>query len=334
MKAVVYHLATNAQEQSGFKDVELAQPEAKGRDLLIEVKAVSVNPVDYKVKNKLKQANQQDRVLGWDAAGIVKEVGSEVCLFKPGDEVWYAGDITRDGSNSEYQLVDERIVGHKPKTIRFEQAAALPLTGITAWELVFDSLALPKDEPLNVLVIGAAGGVGSILLQILKTLTKCHVIASFGREESKQWLLSLGADLTLNHRQNIQAQLNDNKIKAVDAIISLTHTQDYIEQYAEIIAPRGKIAFIDDPQNFNVMAFKPKSVSIHSEFMFTRPTYQTEDMQKHHDILNTLAELVDKKIIQSTAANHFGTINASNLSRAHELIESGKSVGKCVLSSF
>ncbi|MGY6650130.1 zinc-binding alcohol dehydrogenase family protein [Wenyingzhuangia sp. IMCC45574] len=335
MKAIGFKESFTIDKKEALQDIELAVPKPIGKDILVEVKAISVNPVDFKVRQLMPPENGDWKVLGWDATGIVKEVGDEVSLFNVGDEVFYAGDLTRQGSNTEYQLVDERIVGVKPKSLSFGDAAALPLTSLTAWELVFDRMEVAKEDPSkSVLVIGAAGGVGSIMVQLLKKLTKLNIIGTASRKETTEWLKELGADYVINHRNKLGDEFKKYNLSAPDYIISLNATEHHFDEIVKIIKPQGKFGLIDDPTSFNIMPFKAKSVSTHFEFMFTRSMFQTEDSIKQHEILNKVAALIDGGIIKTTVGNHFGKINAENLRKAHALLESGKAKGKIVLEEF
>lgn len=335
MKAIGFKESFTIDKKEALQDIELAVPKPIGKDILVEVKAISVNPVDFKVRQLMPPENGDWKVLGWDATGIVKEVGDEVSLFNVGDEVFYAGDLTRQGSNAEYQLVDERIVGVKPKSLSFGDAAALPLTSLTAWELVFDRMEVAKEDPSkSVLVIGAAGGVGSIMVQLLKKLTKLNIIGTASRKETTEWLKELGADYVINHRNKLGDEFKKYNLSAPDYIISLNATEHHFDEIVKIIKPQGKFGLIDDPTSFNIMPFKAKSVSTHFEFMFTRSMFQTEDSIKQHEILNKVAALIDGGIIKTTVGNHFGKINVENLRKAHALLESGKAKGKIVLEEF
>jgi len=340
MKAVGYRQSLPIDHPDALVDLELPAPVAAGRDLLVEVKAISVNPVDTKVRQRAAPAQGEVKVLGWDAAGIVRAVGPEVTLFQPGDEVWYAGALGRTGSNATLQLVDQHIVGRKPRRLDFAQAAALPLTAITAWELLFDRLGVkhltgewtPGTDAL--LIIGAAGGVGSILTQLARKLTDLMVIGTASRPETRQWLLDLGAHHVIDHSRPLADQLQAIGLPAVKYVASLNQTDQHLPQIVECIAPQGRFALIDDPATLDILPFKQKSVSVHWEFMFTRSMFETPDMIAQHELLNALADLVDGGQVQSTVAAHFGPINAANLKRAHALLESGKSRGKIVLEGF
>ena len=335
MKAIGFKENLPIEDKKSLQDIELEIPTAGGRDLLVEVKAVSVNPVDYKIRQRRKPENGKWEVIGWDAAGIVKEVGEGVTLFKAGDEVWYAGDLTRQGSNAEYQLVDERIVGNKPESISFGEAAALPLTTLTARELLFDRMQVDIDNPdKSILVIGAAGGVGSILVQLVKQLTKLKVIGTASRKETVSWLQDLGVNHVVNHRNRLSEEFSKQNLSEPDYVISLNATEEHFEEIVKVVKPQGKFGFIDDPKELNVMPFKRKSVSTHIELMFTRSLFQTDDMIEQHHILNEAAKLIDDGVIKTTVGEHFGKINAENLRKAHALLESHKARGKIVLEGF
>lgn len=341
MKAIGYAQPQAIENSESLIDIELEKPQATGQDLLIKVQAVSVNPVDVKVRASAPAEENQYKILGWDAVGEVVQVGEKVSHFNIGDQVYYAGDITRPGSNAEFQLVDERIVGNKPKSLSNSEAAALPLTAITAWELLFtrlDFTPIEENQPKTnkrILIIGAAGGVGSILTQLAVKLTNATVIGTASRPESERWVKELGAHHVINHHLPLQQQLKDLGINDVSHVISLTHTEDHFEQLVEVLAPQGKLALIDDPQQgLDIMQLKMKSISLHWEMMFTRSMFQTEDMNKQHELLNSLADLIDRGIIKTTLGENYGTISADNLKRAHAHIESNQAVGKIVLENF
>ena len=337
MKAVGYRNSLPISEPQSLVDVDLPEPVPGARDLLVTVKAVSVNPVDTKVRMRAVAGPGEIKVLGYDAAGVVKAVGAGVTLFKPGDEVYYAGSIARAGTNSELHVVDERIVGPKPRSLGFAQAAALPLTSITAWELLFDRLGLvPGDMQRKgtLLVIGGAGGVGSILIQLARKLTGLTIIASASRPESRDWVLGLGAHYAIDHSRLLAAEVRALGMQHVDYVAGLTATDQHLAEIAELIAPQGKFGLIDDPKAFDMLVFKRKSVSVHWEFMFTRAVFETSDMEAQHQLLRKVAEMVDSGLLKTTLSEEFGSINSANLKRAHALIESGRSRGKIVLSGF
>ncbi len=335
MKAIGHQNTLPIDNSAALQDIELTKPVASGHDVLVKVEAISVNPVDCKIRSNRKPENGDWQVLGWDAAGTVEAVGPNVTLFKPGDKVWYAGDVTRSGSNAEYQLVDERIIGTMPSSLSFDEAAALPLTSITAWEILFDSFLLRENEGENesLLVIGGAGGVGSILIQLAKKLTKLNVIATASRPETVSWVQEMGADHVINHHQSLSEQLQNLGIQP-RYVAALTGTQGHFANILELVKPRGHIALIDDPETVDIKAGKPKALTFSWEFMFTRSMFQTDDMQKQHELLNRVAAMVDAGEIRTTKTNHLGRITAENLRAAHAEQESGKVIGKNVLSGF
>ncbi len=338
MKAIAYQQAHALTDHSNWQSVDLPMPVAREHDVLIEVQAVSVNPVDCKIRQAVSAPEGEWKVLGWDASGIVTAVGDKVSLFKPGDRVWYAGDLSRPGSNAEYQLVDEHLVGHMPASLTFVEAAALPLTSITAWEMLFDRLQIAQSVTCDIhqgsktlLIIGAAGGVGSIMTQLAKQLTDVTVIATASRSESRQWLQQLGADHIIDHRQPLAPQLSRIGVTAVDYVVSLNQTDQHLSDIVEVIAPQGKFGLIDDPAELNALPFKRKSVSLHWELMFTRSLYQTDDKIQQHHLLTKVAALVDEGRIRTTMTQDFGLLTVDNLRRAHALLESQQSRGKIVL---
>jgi len=351
MKAIGYLHPQSIEQKDALVDIEIPKPKAEGRDLLVKVQAISVNPVDTKIRAAVSPEVGQHKILGWDAVGEVVATGDQVDLFNVGDQVWYAGDLTRPGSNAEYQLVDERIVGIKPKSISNAEAAAMPLTAITAWELLFDRLGfiplLPDDKQQNtqsgssaapqpsILIIGAAGGVGSILTQLAKQLTNAMVIGTASRPESQGWVRELGADHVISHSQPLESQLNTIGISEVSHAISLNHTDQHFDQLVEVLAPQGKLALIDDPQEaIDIKRLKQKSLSLHWEFMYTRSMFSTWDIQKQHELLTAVANLIDSGLLKTTLGQNYGAINATNLKRAHTHIESNQAVGKVVLEGF
>jgi NADPH:quinone reductase len=338
MRAVGFNKPQPITAETSLLDIELPEPEAKGRDLLVEIRAVSVNPVDTKVRRSAEVEPGQHRILGYDAAGVIKAVGPDVKLFKPGDEVYYAGAINRPGTNAEYHLVDERIVGAKPKTLSFEEAAALPLTAITAYEALFHRMKV-QDKVTGtwnaVLVIGGAGGVGSIAIQLLRELSDATVIGTGSRPETSDWIKQLGAHHVLDHSKPMAPQLQQMAIGAPAFVFSTTHTDEHVKDIIELIAPQGRLALIDDPKDpFDIRPFKSKSLSVHWEMMFARAVWQTGDMIEQHKLLNHVAELVDAGKIKTTLSETLGTINAANLKKAHEMIETHRTKGKIVLSGF
>jgi len=339
MKAVAYLQPLPIDHIDALLDADLPEPEPTGHDLRVRVAAVSVNPVDTKIRRGAKPAAGQPKVLGWDAVGVVDAVGDAVTLFKPGERVWYAGDITRAGSNAEFQCVDERIVGRAPATLSDAQAAALPLTAITAWELLFDRFGVTPETRGTLLVVGGAGGVGSVLIQLARQLTGLAVVATASRPATQDWVRQLGAHQVIDHRQPLAAQVqrlvDAGQIAPVTHVASLTQTDQHWDQLVELLTPQGKIGLIDDPAApLDVMQLKRKSLSLHWELMFTRSLFHTADMQRQHELLNRVADLVDAGRVRSTLAQHFGTITAANLRRAHAQIESGTTLGKIVLEGF
>ena len=339
MKAVAYLQPLPIDHADALLDADLPEPEPLAHDLRVRVAAVSVNPVDTKIRRGVKPAAGQPKVLGWDAVGVVDAVGDAVTLFKPGERVWYAGDITRAGSNAEFQCVDERIVGRAPATLSDAEAAALPLTAITAWELLFDRFGVTPETRGTLLIVGAAGGVGSILIQLARQLTGLAVVATASRPATHDWVSELGAHQVIDHRQPLAAQVqrlvDGGQIAPVTHVASLTQTDQHWDQLVELLAPQGKIGLIDDPAApLDVMQLKRKSLSLHWELMFTRSLFHTADLQRQHELLNRVAELVDAGRVRSTLAQHFGTITAANLRRAHAQIESGTTLGKIVLEGF
>jgi zinc-binding alcohol dehydrogenase family protein len=337
MKAIAYYQSLSITDPTSLQDIDLPAPIAGPRDLLVEVKAISVNPVDTKVRQNVQPEGGAAKVLGWDVAGVVRAVGSEVTLFKAGDKVFYAGSIARAGGNSELHVVDERIVGHMPKTLGFAEAAALPLTAITAWELLFDRLQIKEgqsNQEQSLLIVGAAGGVGSILTQLASQLTGLKVIGTASRPQTQEWVRGLGADLVIDHSQPLSEALKKAGQPQVTHVASLTQTDQHLDQLVEALAPQGKLALIDDPKSLDVTKLKRKSLSLHWEFMYTRSLFETADMLEQHKLLNRVAELIDAGTLKTTVGEHFGTINAANLRRAHALLESGKAKGKIVLEGF
>jgi len=339
MKAVAYLQPLPIDHADALLDADLPEPEPLAHDLRVRVAAVSVNPVDTKIRRGVKPAAGQPKVLGWDAVGVVDAVGEAVTLFKPGERVWYAGDITRAGSNAEFQCVDERLVGRAPATLSDAEAAALPLTAITAWELLFDRFGVTPETRGTLLVVGGAGGVGSVLIQLARQLTGLAVVATASRPATQDWVAELGAHHVIDHRQPLAAQVqrlvDGGQIAPVTHVASLTQTDQHWDQIVELLAPQGKIGLIDDPASpLDVMQLKRKSLSLHWELMFTRSLFHTADMQRQHELLNQVSALVDAGRLRSTLAQHFGTINAANLRRAHAQIESGTTRGKIVLESF
>lgn len=337
MRAVGYKSPQAIEHPEALVDIDLPKPGATGRDLLVEIRAIAVNPVDTKVRQRGGAADGGWRVLGWDAAGIVAEVGPEVTGFRPGDAIFYAGALERQGTNAEFHLVDERIVGRKPESVSFAEAAALPLTAITAWEGLFDRLnvgrAVPGVPPM-ILIIGGAGGVASIAIQLAKRLTDLTVIGTASRPETAEWVRALGADHVVNHARPLAGEVAALGLGAPGFVYSTTQTDKHLAAIGDLIAPQGRFVLIDDPGPLDISLFKRKSVSTHWEFMYTRSMFGTADMAEQGALLGEVARLVDEGAIRTTMGAHYGSINAENLRRAHAMLESGRAVGKIVLEGF
>jgi NADPH2:quinone reductase len=336
MRAVGFRHSLPIDREEALIDIEIDKPVAQGRDLLVEVKAVSVNPVDTKVRKRTDPKGGEPKILGYDATGVVAAVGPDATLFKPGDAVWYAGSIIRPGTNSEFHLVDERIVGRKPGKLDFAAAAALPLTSITAWEVLFDRFGIARDGGAgkSLLIIGGAGGVGSIAIQLARTLTRLTVIATASRPETTAWCRELGAHHVIDHSQAMPEQVKAIGHRFVDYIFGVTESGAHFDAIAEMVAPQGKFGLIDDPKSLDVAKLKGKSASLHWEAMFTRSTFQTADMEAQHRLLDEVAYMVDNGTIRTTVQENLGRIDAANLRRAHAMIESGRTRGKIVLEGF
>lgn len=337
MKAVGYRASHPIEHPQALLDLTLDKPTAAGRDLLVRVEAISVNPVDTKMRLRSQPEAGGVKVLGWDAAGTVEAVGRDATLFKPGDKVFYAGAIGRPGTNAEYHLVDERIVGRRPASLSVAEAAAMPLTAITAWEALFDRLDIRKPVPgaaNALLIIGGAGGVGSIAIQLAKQLSDVTVIATASRPETQAWVRELGADHVVDHTKPLAAQVAALGIGAPAFVFSTTQTDRHFDEIVELIAPQGRFGLIDDPEPIDVMKLKRKSVSLHWELMFTRSLFGTADVEAQHLLLNEVSAMVDAGKLKTTLGEHFGRIDAANLKRAHALLESGRAKGKIVLEGF
>ncbi len=338
MKAVALYQYLPVDATEALVDVTLPTPAAAGRDLLVRVEAISVNPVDTKVRAPKDKIETVPRVLGWDAAGVVEAVGPEVTLFRPGDAVYYAGSITRPGANAQYHLVDERIVARKPASLDYAAAAALPLTTLTAWEALFDRLGISvegNDAGAALLIVGAAGGVGSMAIQLAKRLGHLKVIATASRPESVRWCQRLGADAVIDHFGDMAAQLKALDIHAVPFLLILNDSDRHFPAAARIVAPQGKIcSIVENRRPLPVEALKAKSATFVWEFMFTRAMFETDDMIEQHRILSRVAGLIDDDVIRGTMAEHLGPINAANVLMAHRRLEAGRTIGKLVLSGF
>jgi len=340
MKAISFHQHLPIEHPESLIDVIVDKPKPGPRDLLVQIHAVSVNPVDTKIRKGSGpgQPSGDLKILGWDAAGVVAEVGPDVTLFAPGDVVYYAGSVDRPGSYAEFQAVDERIVGKKPASIDFANAAALPLTTITAWEMLFDRLSLRKDKVSDqgsILIIGGAGGVGSIAIQLAKRLTGVTIIASASRPETVDWCREMGAHHVIDHRQPLAAQVKKIVPDAVNYVLALTRTEDHFDEIIEAMAPEAAMVLIENlARPVDINKLKPKSLSLHWEFMFGRPRFQTANMKEQGRLLTEVATLIDAGLLRSTARTNLGLINAANMKQAHTLVESGKTIGKVVLFGF
>ncbi|MBB3800668.1 zinc-binding alcohol dehydrogenase family protein [Xanthomonas arboricola] len=335
MKAIAYpQHGLPIDDARALVELDLPLPEPGPRDLRVRIHAISVNPVDTKVRANAPV--ESPRVLGWDASGVVDAVGSEVSLFRPGDAVYYAGALTRPGTNAEFHLVDERLVGRKPATLDDAAAAALPLTAITAWELLFDRLRIAEGggQGQALLVVGAAGGVGSILVQLARTLTKLTVIGTASRPQTQDWVYALGAHHVIDHTQPLGEGLQRIGIAQVQHVASLTHTDQHFAQLVEVLAPQGQLALIDDPATLDALPLKRKSLSLHWELMFTRSLFETDDMIAQHHLLNRVADLIDSGLLRTTLGEHYGRITVDNLRRAHAALQSHRTRGKLVLEGF
>jgi NADPH:quinone reductase len=338
MKAVGYAESLPISNERALFDFGTTKPAPGPRDLLVRIEAIAVNPVDTKVRMRRAGTADAPVILGWDAAGVVEAVGGDVTLFSTGDEVFYAGSILRPGCNAEYGLVDERIAGRKPRRLSFAEAAALPLTTITAWESLFDRLHVPVGKAVTgdaILIVGAAGGVGSIAVQLARRLTGLTIIATASRPESQRWVGDLGAHMVIDHARPLSEELARVGRPLVRYVFSLTRTDEHWEEIVKALAPQGEVCMIDDPGHaLDVMKLKGKAGALHIEMMFARSTHQTADMIQQHHLLNEVSAMVDEGQIRTTLGETFGAINASNLRRAHAALESGRVIGKIVLVGF
>jgi zinc-binding alcohol dehydrogenase family protein len=337
MKVISYHRSLPATNPQSFLDLEAAEPVPAPRDLLVEVRAAGVNPVDAKIRAGGGPGNPGGdlKILGWDAAGIVRAVGANVTLFVPGDEVFYAGSVDRPGCYAELQCVDERLVGHKPKTIGFAKAAAMPLTTITAWEMLFDRMRVPRTLEGNLLIVGGAGGVGSIATQLARQLTRLKIIATASRPDTRDWCFKMGAHHVIDHGQPLSAQVKIVAPAGVNFVLALTRVEDHFDEIIESMAPQSAICLIENPaRHLEITRLKPKSIALHWEFMFTRSRFQTKDMDEQGRLLTEVAQLMDAGRIQTTLQANLGTITAANMRRAHVMVESGRTIGKIVLEGF
>ena len=334
MKAIGFKTSLPISDANSFIEFEMEKPAPKGRDLLVKVAAVSVNPVDFKIRQNSAKGQVLDvpKVIGWDAVGIVEAVGDEVSLFKAGDEIYYAGDLNRSGSNAEYQLIDERIVGNKPKKLSIEEAAAMPLTALTAWEILFDRIRInEKDKGKTVLIIGGAGGVGSIAIQMAKKVAGLVVIATASRPETEEWCREQGADYVFNHKDLVN-EMREAGFNTVDFILDFVDANQYWDIMVELIKPQGHIASITGSATPVALdKLKSKSVSFSWELMYTRSMYQTEDMIEQHHILNEVARLLDDGILKNTLKATLSGLTADNFKKAHQQLENNTTIGKVVI---
>lgn len=332
MKAVAYTRSLPIDDPASLTDVVVDVPSVRPRDILVDVRAVSVNPVDVKVRAG-NDPHGEPKVLGFDAAGVVRAVGADVSLFTPGDEVYYAGDLGRPGTDSELHAVDERIVAKKPTTLDFAEAAALPLTAITAWEGLFDKLRITAESTGTLLMVGATGGVGSLVLQFLRVLApRVRVIATAADEDAEKWVRSLGAAEVVNHRRDLRGDVRRVAPDGIDYVFT-AHSSGQVEIYADLLTPFGQIVAIDDPETLDVLPLKTKAISWHWEFMFARPMHDASDLVRQHELLTRVAELVDAGAVRTTVTTVLSPIDAEQLREAHRLVETGHVRGKVVVAA-
>jgi len=336
MKAVAFNHSKPVTDYDSLLDCDLRTPVPRHHDLLVEVRAVSVNPVDTKLRKSAEPLGEY-RVLGFDAAGIVRGIGPEAEHFTIGDEVYYAGVPSRQGSNAEYQLVDARIVGHKPRSLSFAEAAALPLTALTAWEMLFDRFKIPRDQAVTgtLLIVGGAGGVGSMAIQLAAQLTDLTVVATASRPETIDWCRHLGAHHVIDHHQNMKRQIHDLGLTPPDHIFLITHERTHFKAMTELLAPEGAIGIIESGAGpVDISALMKKCGTLNTEYMFARALLNTPTISAQHRTLEAIAHLVDNGTLRTTMTENFGTINALNLRRAHAVLEAGTARGKIVLEGF
>jgi NADPH2:quinone reductase len=336
MKAIAFTHSKPITAFDSLEDFDLPVPVPRHHDLLVEVKAVSVNPVDTKIRRRGEPLGEPC-VLGFDAAGIVRGIGPEVQNFSVGDEVYYAGIPTRPGTNAEYHLVDDRIVGHKPRTLSFAQAAAMPLTSLTAWEMLFDRFKIPRDQAVGgtLLIVGGAGGVGSMAVQLATQLTDLTVVATASRPETADWCRELGAHHVIDHHHDMAAQFKQLGLLPPEYIFCVTHERLHFKKLTELLAPEGALGVIEaDAGRLDVSTLMKKCGTLHTEYMFARGMLKTPTISAQHRTLEAIAHLVDNGTLKSTMTENFGTINAANLRRAHEAVEAGSVRGKIVLEGF
>ncbi|MFE4829190.1 zinc-binding alcohol dehydrogenase family protein [Streptomyces sp. NPDC056672] len=329
MRAIASYRGLPVDNPESLQDVEVPRPRLQPRDILVRVQAVSVNPADVKSRIAL-EPSADPRILGFDAAGVVEAVGPEVTTLSVGDEVWYAGDATRAGANADLHAVDERITARKPASLSFAEAAAMPLTTITAWETLFERFGLTAGSTGTLLALGGAGGVGSIMIQLAKELTALRVLASATRPESQKWVRQLGADGIVDHHR-LAESAGEVAPEGLDYLFS-PHSHGNIEAFARIVRPFGHITAIDEPAGLDLLPLKPKSIAWHWELMFTRTMYRTDDMSEQGKLLETVAGLVDGKRIRTTLTTTVDDFSATGMREAHRLVESGRTTGKVVVA--
>ena len=337
MRAVAYQKSLPISDPSSLVDIELPDPVPTGRELLVEVRAIAVNPVDTKVRLRAEPAAGEWKVLGWDVAGVVRAVGPDAVKFAPGDEVFYAGALGRPGANSELHVVDEHLVGRKPSSLGFAEAAALPLTSVTAWEMLFERLHVKRPilgSAHAIVIVGGAGGVGSVAIQLARQLTDLIVIATASRPETQDWVRELGAHHVIDHEKPLAAEIAALGLGSPGIVFSTTHTDRHVDEIVKLLAPQGRLGLIDDPETFDIVPFKQKSLSVHWELMFTRSMFDTVDLREQGVILDDVSRLIDAGTLRTTLGEHLGRIDAANLKQAHALLESGRARGKLVLEGF
>ena len=337
MKVISFHQSLPVSDPESFLDLSADKPTPRAHDLLVEVRAIGINPVDAKIRAGGGPGSPSGdlKILGWDAAGIVRAVGPDATLFAPGDEVFYAGSVDRPGCYAEFQCVDERIVGRKPQTVGFAESAAMPLTTITAWEMLFDRLKVDRAQEGSVLIVGGAGGVGSIATQLARELTKLNVLATASRPDTRDWCLKMGAHYVVDHRLPLSNQVKAIVPGGVNYVMALTKVEDHFAEIIESMAPQSALALIENPARpLEITKLKPKSIAMHWEFMFTRSRFQTADMNEQGRLLTEVGGLMDAGRIRTTLQINLGQITAENMKRAHALVESGRTIGKIVLARF
>ena len=337
MKVISFHQSLPVSDPESFLDLGADKPTPRAHDLLVEVRAIGINPVDAKIRAGGGPGSPSGdlKILGWDAAGIVRAVGPDATLFAPGDEVFYAGSVDRPGCYAEFQCVDERIVGRKPQTVGFAESAAMPLTTITAWEMLFDRLKVDRAQEGSVLIVGGAGGVGSIATQVARKLTKLNVLATASRPDTRDWCLKMGAHYVVDHRLPLSNQVKAIVPGGVNYVMALTKVEDHFDEIIESMAPQSALALIENPARpLEITKLKPKSIAMHWEFMFTRSRFQTADMNEQGRLLTEVGGLTDAGRIRTTLQINLGQITAENMKRAHALVESGRTIGKIVLAGF